>query len=549
MKRTFKLVGLLSLIMAGVLAFTTPSDRYFEIQKNLDIFATLFKELNYYYVDEVDPSELVETGIEAMLESLDPYTNYIPEENVEDYRIMTTNEYGGIGSLIRNINGRIVIAMPHLGFPAERAGLKIGDHIVEVNGIDVRGRSTSEISKLLKGKAKTPVSLKVARYGESEPIQFDLIREKIVIDNIGYYGMAAETVGYIKLSDFTTGAGKEVKNAVLSLKSEGARSLILDLRGNPGGLLNEAVNVANVFVDKGKEIVSTRGKVKEWNKTYRALNSSVDTDIPLAVLIDGGSASASEIVAGVLQDYDRGVLIGNKTFGKGLVQATRILSYNSRLKVTTAKYYVPSGRCIQAIDYSVRNEDGSIGKIPDSLKVEFQTERGRQVFDGGGIDPDLEVKGEYIAPITLSLLSKGLLFDYSTHYYYTHEGIGDADDYDFSEGDYNNFVDWLSDKDYDYTTQVEEYIKKLVETSKEEKYYNQIKDNIKALESKVKHNKEEDLKIFQEEISTILEQQIAGRYYLGKGEYITAFDNDPDILAAVKILNDQSLYLETLARK
>ncbi|MBR9999113.1 MAG: S41 family peptidase, partial [Cyclobacteriaceae bacterium] len=412
------------MIMVIVLfSYTNPSERYFEIAKNLDIFATLFKEVNSYYVDEVNPNKLMRTGIEAMLESLDPYTNYIPEDDIEDYRTMTTNQYGGIGALIGRNNDKNLIIMPYEGFPAHKKGLKIGDELIEIDGVNVIEKTTGDISKLLKGQANTDVELTIIRYGVEKPMKFSLKREKITIDNVPYSGLVAEDIGYIKLTDFTTSAGKEVSRAVEKLKESGAKKLILDLRDNPGGLLNEAVNVTNVFITRGQEVVSTKGKMTDWNKTYRALNNPIDTEIPLVVLTNSRSASASEIVSGTIQDYDRGVLVGTKTFGKGLVQATRPLSYNSQLKVTTAKYYIPSGRCIQAINYGERNEDGSVKRIPDSLKVEFETKNGRVVYDGGGIDPDIVVEDRNLAPITLILMSKGLLFDYATQYYYSHESI------------------------------------------------------------------------------------------------------------------------------
>ena len=360
---------LISALAIGVLwAFNNPSEKYFEITKNLDIFATLYKEVNTYYVEDVDPNQLIKTGIDAMLESLDPYTNYIPEDDIEDYRTMTTGQYGGIGALIGTRNGKNMIIMPYEGFPAHNAGLKIGDEIIMVDGINVKEKAYTDISKLLRGQAKSTLQISVRRYGSSELVEVKMSREKITIDNVPYFGLVDDGIGYIKLSDFTTNAGKEVKNAVVDLKEQGATQFILDLRGNPGGLLNEAVNVSNIFIPKGSEVVSTKGKMTDWNKTYKALNPPVDTEMPLVVLVSSSSASASEIVAGVVQDYDRGVLVGQKTFGKGLVQATRPLTYNSQLKITTAKYYIPSGRCIQAIDYTSRNEDGGL-EAPLSASV------------------------------------------------------------------------------------------------------------------------------------------------------------------------------------
>ena len=534
------------MVAGGFLAFNPPSDKYFEITKNLDIFATLYKEINTYYVDEVDPNKLIKTGINAMLESLDPYTNYIPEDDIEDYRTMTTGQYGGIGALIGTRNGKNMIIMPYEGFPAHDAGLKIGDEIIMVDGINVKDKAYTDISKLLRGQANSKLSIAVRRHGNEELITVEMTREKITIDNVQYHGMVADDVGYIKLTDFTTNAGKEVKNAVVELKEQGAQKFILDLRDNPGGLLNEAVNVSNIFVPKGSEIVSTKGKMTDWNKTYKALNPSVDTEMPLVVLTSRSSASASEIVAGVVQDYDRGVLVGQKTFGKGLVQATRPLTYNSQLKVTTAKYYIPSGRCIQAIDYSHRNDDGSVGKVPDSLKVAFKTRNGRTVYDGGGVDPDIVVNLEYLAPIAVSLISKGLIFDYATEYHYTHPTIAPSREFKLSDEEYQKFVYWLKDKDYDYTTRVESSIDDLIETAKKEKYYEDIDEQIYSLKEKVQHNKDTDLQKFKADIKQILEEEISSRYYLRKGVVETSFSSDETINAAVEVLNDKPRYTEIL---
>jgi carboxyl-terminal processing protease len=535
--------SLLTLLSSG------PNERYFDIAKNLDIFSTLFKEVNAYYVDEVDPNDLMKTGIEAMLSSLDPYTNFISEDDIEDYRTMTTGQYGGIGALIGRNNEKNMIIMPYEGFPAFKAGLKIGDEILKIDNVDVQKKSTSEISQLLKGQAKTPLKIVVKRYGQQDDLVFSLIREKITIDNVPYHGMVNENTGYIKLTDFTTGAGKEVSNALNTLKKQGAEKVILDLRDNPGGLLVEAVNVANVFIPKGKEVVSTKGKITDWNKTYKTLENTSDDQIPVAVLISSRSASAAEIVAGVIQDYDRGILVGERTFGKGLVQATRPLTYNSQLKVTTAKYYIPSGRCIQAINYSVRDEDGSIPKIPDSLKVAFNTTNGRTVFDGGGVDPDIAIDRRTFAPITLSLVSKGLIFEYATKFYYENkETTPDPKKFKITQEQYKEFVKWLEDKDYDYTTRVEKAIDNLTEYAKKEKYFDNVKNQIENLKKQVMHNKDQDLQQFRTEISEILEEEIISRYHLRAGATEASFDDDDHIQSALKALGDMKKYDELLAR-
>ncbi len=531
----------------GLFSYSDPGDRYFAIVKNLDIFATLFKEVNTYYVDEVNPNELMKVGIDAMLAHLDPYTNYIPEDQIEDFRTLTTGQYGGIGAVIGKRNGVNTVLMPYRGFPAHESGLRIGDVIEEIDGINVADKTSDDISKLLKGQANTGLTLTIRRYGLDEPMQLKMERAHIRIENVPYSGMISKEVGYIKLSDFTPGAGKEVREALKKLKEKGAKGLVLDLRDNPGGLLSEAVNVSNIFIPKGAEVVSTKGKIEEWNKTYYALDEPLDTEIPLVVLTSSRSASAAEIVAGVIQDYDRGVLVGNKTFGKGLVQVTRRLTYNSQLKVTTAKYYIPSGRCIQAIDYSHRNEDGSVGKVPDSLKVQFLTKRGRPVYDGGGIDPDVDVKRERLAPISVSLLANGLLFDYATEFQHAHPEIVSAREFNLGDEEFARFTKWLSTKDYDYTTEVEEKIAELEEVAKEEKAYSNIEEQIKALRLNFAHNKKEDLQAFAGEIKDLLEQEIVSRYYLQDGIMEASFENDSNIKSALEVLNGPEQYASLLS--
>ncbi len=546
-------IGILFLIVfLGVSVWSYKSienDRYFEIVKNMDIFATLFKEVNSYYVDEINPGQLMRTGIDAMLNSLDPYTDYIPEDDIEDYRTITTGEYGGIGAIVDEKNGVSTIVMPYEGYPAFKAGLKAGDQIIKINGIDISQKNSEERSRLLKGQSKSEITLTIFRPILNEELEVTLHREKITIANVPYYGMISDDIGYIKLTDFTTEAGNEVKSALKKLKHDGAEKIILDLRDNPGGLLEEAVNVSNVFIPKGKEIVTTRGKLSNWTKSYKALNDPVDTQMPLVILTNNGSASASEIVSGVVQDYDRGVLVGRRTYGKGLVQQTRPLAYNSQLKVTTGKYYIPSGRCIQAIDYSHRNDDGSVGKIPDSLKTEFKTSGGRIVFDGGGVNPDIEVEKEQYAPITYSLVNNDLVFGYATKYYYEHPEIGDARTFKFSDKDYEAFREWLKPKKYDYTTQVEKNIEHLIASAKKEKYYNDIKEQIYALQRETLHNKDQDLKSFKKEIIKLMEQEIAGRYYFQDGIIESSFSNDEDIRAAIEVLNDSVKYQSLLVAK
>lgn len=535
--------------LLGGFAFSDPGERYFEIAKNLEIFGTLFREVNNFYVDEVNPNHVMKVGIDAMLKSLDPYTDYIPEDEIEDYRTMTTGQYGGIGAVVGSRMGKTYVIMPHDNSPAVRAGLKVGDEIIKIDDIDLKNKTYLDVNKLLRGQAGTPVKLTIKRYGQDKSIEVPLTRENIKIDNVPYHGMVTNDIGYIHLEDFTSGAVREVKNALIELKGKGAKKIVLDLRDNPGGLLSEAVNISNLFVSKDVEIVSTKGKVTDWNKVYTALNPPVDTDIPVAVLTSSRSASAAEIVSGVIQDYDRGVLIGQRTYGKGLVQVTRPLSYNSQLKVTTAKYYIPSGRCIQAIDYSHRNEDGSVGKIPDSLRVAFKTKSGRVVYDGGGISPDVEVEKSLIPQILFSLDNKNLLFDYANKYTNEHASIKSPKEFKLTDAEYQEFVKWLGSKDYDYTTQVERSVEDLIAYAKKEKYYEDIQEQIKALKNKMYHNKESDLQKFKTEVKEALEEEIVARYYFEKGMVEASFDNDKELKAAVEVLNDPAKYSKLLNKK
>lgn len=545
MKR-FK-VPIIILLVLALGAAISPGGRYFEIAKSLDIFATLFKEVNTYYVDEVDPDKLIRTGIDAMLSSLDPYTNYIPEEDVEGFRTMTTGQYAGIGALIGQINGNVVITMPYEGFAAQKAGLQIGDILMEIDGVRIKNKPISEISTLLKGPSGSLVNVKVKRYGLDSLTTIAIRREKININNVPYYGLVTPTIGYIRLEDFTTNAGKEVKNALIELKVKGAGSIILDVRSNPGGLLSEAVNIANIFIPKGQEVVSTKGKVEEWNKTYRTLNSAEDTKIPLVVLANGGSASASEIVSGVIQDYDRGILIGTTTFGKGLVQTTRPLNYNSQLKVTTAKYYIPSGRCIQAIDYENRDEEGMVGKVADSLKAKFRTTNGRVVYDGEGLTPDITVENERLSPLSAILIAEGLIFSYATKYYAENKIEQSPEEFHLTDQEYLAFINWLKGKDYDYNSDTEETLNELIESAKEERYFSDIEKQLNELSSQIANDPQKDLIRYKSEIKAILEQEIISRKYLQRGKIQASFQSDKQLKKAVEVLNSPDIYRKILA--
>jgi carboxyl-terminal processing protease len=530
-----------SIACASVVSLAFLDDN-FEITKNLDIYYTLFKELNLYYVDDVNPAKLIQTSIDAMLKSLDPYTTYIPESQMEDYKFMTTGQYGGLGALIRKSGDYIVISEPYEGSPAHKADLRAGDIIIEIDGRSTKGKSSSYISEILKGQPGTTIKLVIRRPGTDKELEKTVEREEIQINPVAYYGMLNEKIGYINLSDFTNTAYTGVRQALILLREKKAESIILDLRGNPGGLLIEAVNISNLFVKKDQEIVNTKGKLRDWEKTYRSTNSPVDTDIPLAILVNSGSASASEIVAGAMQDLDRAVIIGQRTYGKGLVQTTRDLSFNSKLKVTTAKYYIPSGRCIQAVDYSNRNEDGSVGKIPDSLMHEFKTLNGRKVFDGGGILPDIITEPEKLSKISISLLNKNLIFDWVTDWCLKHPAIPNPGEFNITDSDYSDFIQWLSGKDFDYSTQSDEELDKLIELSKNEKYYEQASGEFDALKKKLAHDKNKDLKTFQKEIRKLLTEEIVSRYYLQKGRIEWMLKYDPEVLKAMEILSNPAMY-------
>lgn len=534
------------LIIVTIFGFNRDA-RNFEISKNLDIYYSLFRELDLFYVDSIKPEKLIKSSIDDMLKGLDPYTVYIPETDMEDFKFMTTGEYGGIGSLIGQRDGFVLISDPYEGMPAQRAGLKAGDVLIEIDGTKLKGKSVSDVSDMLKGTPGTSFNLKVRRPGEDKPLEFDIKREKITINPVAFYGIIKNDIGYIRLTNFTDKAGDETEKALLDLKSQGAKAIVLDLRSNPGGILDEAVKVANLFVKKGAEIVSTKGKVKQWDKVYKTTRNPIDPDIPLAVLVNSGSASASEIVAGAIQDLDRGVVIGTRTFGKGLVQTTRSLSYNSQLKITTAKYYIPSGRCIQALDYTHRNEDGSVGRIPDSLITEYKTKNGRTVKDGGGILPD--VKSEYDRPgnITIELVRNYIIFDYATQYAHKTKSIADPENFEFTDAEYENFIAYVKGKDFKYETKSNEMLEKLAETIKLEGYDDISKEGLESLRVALEPHLEKDLQVFKKEISELITQEIVKRYFFQKGEIEVALKDDKILDKAIEVLNDDNNLRKILA--
>lgn len=555
MKRRTKFLLITAIVLVAFIpiAFIPASTSYFEISKNLDIFTTLYKELNTYYVDTLNPDKLVRSGIDNMLESLDPYTDYIPAEDMEDYRTQTTGEYGGIGAMIGTRGDWVVVTEPYEDCPAEKAGLRAGDKIIEVNGKSAKNYKTEQVSAMLKGKPGTEVVVKIKRLnkeGKEDELTMKMVREEVKIKNVPYYGMLNDNIGYIRLSGFTDRAGTEVKDALETLEAKHKlKGLVFDLRDNPGGLLNEAINVANVFIEKNIQVVSTKGKIEEWNKSFTTLNDPVDLNVPMCVLTDGGSASAAEIVSGSLQDLDRAVIVGQKTFGKGLVQSTRSLPFDAKLKITTAKYYIPSGRCIQAINYAERNPDGSVKRVPDSLKVAFKTKNGRTVYDGGGIDPDVPVEPERIANITYSLGTKNLISDYATEYRAKHDKISGPRTFELTDAEYQDFVNWVSKKDYDYTTHSEKVLADLKDAAEKEKYFDEIKDDYNAMERSMMHDKDNDLQKEKAQIKSFLEEEIVSRYYLNSGRIQAQFKDDHELNKALEVLNNIPKMNEILAKK
>ena len=541
-----KYIVIICLCIASVFAFNFSQD-YFEVSKNLDVFNTLYRELNIAYVDETKPGLLMKTGIEAMLTSLDPYTNYYTENDIEDYRFMTTGEYGGIGALIQDVDKKITVTEPYENFAAFKAGLRAGDEIIEVNGTNVVGKKTEDITNMLKGQAGTPIKLKIVRLGKTAPIDVNLNREEIKVKAVPYYNMLNEEVGYIKLTSFTDNCSGEVKEALLKLKEKNCKSLILDLRGNPGGLLNEAVNIVNLFVEKNNEVVSTKGKVKDWNKQYFSLYTPVDTQMPLVVLVDNNSASASEIVSGALQDLDRAVILGQRSFGKGLVQQTRDLTYNTKLKVTVAKYYIPSGRCIQALDYTHKDEEGRVEKVPDSLITAFKTKNGRIIYDGAGVLPDYKTEPIKYSNILATLISKNHVFTFVNYYLLKHpEFKTTASNVSLSDTDYDDFITYLKNKDYNYKTQSDFALEDLKLDASNEKYYESIKAEYEALLNKMNANKKDDLMRFKPEIKQFIEEELASRFEFQRGRIETSLKYDLDVMEAKKLLGDKQKMISIL---
>jgi len=539
-------VGIIILLISIQTTISQNSNN-FEIAKNLDIFATLIKELNTNYVDDINPGELTKTGIDAMLESLDPYTVYISESEIEDYKFITTGQYGGIGAIIQKQGDKLVIAEPYEGFPAQLAGLKAGDQVMDVDGKSIEGMNTDEVSTLLKGQPGTTVTVTLNRPGEDEPFTQELTRKNVKIDNIPYYGMVSDDVGYIKLTGFTQHAGKEVKDAFLDLKNNNnLKGIIIDLRGNGGGLLQEAVKITNIFVDKGEVVVSTKGKLASKNYVYKTTDASTDTEIPLVILVDNSSASASEIVAGAIQDQDRGVIVGQQTFGKGLVQNVIPLSYNSQAKITVAKYYIPSGRCIQEIDYSKKDRNGHSVKAPDSIADAYKTKNGRIVYDKHGIEPDVKIEEDTLSNISYALLTKFLFFNFATQFAQEHAEIAEPGKFEVSDELFNKFVDYVNKEGYEYTTRSEEALENLKKYAQKEKYFENIKTDYADLVAKIEENKKDDIRQHSDEIKEILKMEIISRYYYQKGKIIASLADDKGIDKALGIIHSKDTYVAIL---
>lgn len=542
-----RIIYITTLILLPWVAFAQSEQKHSRIEKNLSIYNDILRLLDIMYVDTLNYDKLMTTSINSCLKSLDPYTIYIPEEDTEDLTFMTTGTYGGIGALIVQRDEDVMISEPYEGMPAQKAGLKAGDLLLKIDGESARGKSTSEVSAMLRGVPHDKISIVVKRPGEKKNLTFEFEREKIQINPVSYAACVAPGIGYIKLTEFTENAASEFKNGVKDMVNQDQiNSLIIDLRDNGGGIIEEAVKILSMFVPKGTEVVSTKGKIPQVETSYKTLTDPLFPDMKVAVLVNRFSASAAEIVAGVFQDLDRGVLIGERTFGKGLVQNIRPLSYGGNLKLTTARYYIPSGRCIQAIDYSNRNEDGSVGRVPDSLTTVFLTKRGREVRDGGGVSPDIEVKQPEGINICYYLFVENMFFDYATEYCQRHPSIAPAQEFTLTDEDFADFEAFLTKKEFTYQTQTASYLESLKDLIKFEQLDSIAANELKALEEKIKPNISEELKRNRKEIEEMLGSEIIKRYYYQKGDIIYTLRTNKDFSEAKELLNDEKRYKKIL---
>jgi carboxyl-terminal processing protease len=541
-KQTFY-AGLLMLVLVGF-GF---KDDLFEISKNLDVFSSVYREVNINYVDEVNPSKLVKTSVDAMLDGLDPYTEFVPESEIEDYKLhYVSTQYGGIGAGIFARDKKVYVSDVFEGFPAQKADIRPGDELLKINDIDLAGKDNDQVGLLLKGAKGASIKLLLKRDGASQPFEKTIVRDEIKQPNVSYYGMVDGNMGYIKLDKFLENSADEVTNALIAIKKNNPNGIVLDLRSNGGGILQEAVKIVNLFVQKDVEVVSQKGKIKEKNATYTTVSEPMEPNLPLVVLVNSHSASASEIVAGSLQDLDRAIVIGQRSYGKGLVQQTFNLPYNSLVKITIAKYYIPSGRCIQEIDYTHRKDDGTVFKVADSLMHEFKTKDGRSVYDGSGIYPDVFIKQDHFANITQALVSKLLIFDYATHYRDTHPTLDNPAGFSFSDAEYADFVKFLADKNYSYNTSSEKLLANLKSTATQEKEFSEIQSEYDALKAKLLASKKNDLQLHKDEIKQVLENEIVSRYYFEKGRYQANFKFDKELAQAIKVMQDKQLVTNIL---
>lgn len=533
------LSALIVLVGAGTIAATNPD---FALGRNIQILFNMFRELSLLYVDEVDPEKLMLNAADGMTRELDPYTELIPEKEMADFEIMTTGKYGGMGAIIQKKGDYVMVAQPYKGSPADKAGLQIGDIILAVDGKDVKGLEIQEVSSMLKGTPGTELSLKVRKLLTDQEQELTIKRERIVLSALPYWGIIADSIGYISHKEFTEDCSADLRNAFISMKKEGIKGLIIDLRGNGGGILQEAVKILSMFVPKGTEVVSMRGRMKELDATFTTQSEPIDTEIPVVVLINGSSASAAEIVAGAFQDLDRGVLVGQRSFGKGLVQNTRPVGFNSFLKLTTAKYYTPSGRCIQVLDYSHRAEDGSVGAVPDSLIREYTTEGGRKVYDGGGIMPDIRMPENYYSRFTNMLFAKGYIEDFANLYFKKHREPIDVDTFEVTDADYNEFVAFMADKPIDSESDTKQTLDQLRQRAERDKYLDRIEEELNAIEEKIQDDKQTDLEAFKDELKMLLSNEIVMRYHYIGGVVRNNAHHDPEVLKAIEVLRDTTNY-------